>query len=101
MAPASGGWTPQSTVTFVLLPAPFPPRSAWISPASHENSAPSSATTPPNRLSIPVALRRGILVLKSPGRDEQVTHPSLLVNPVTEAIAVGTTRASPDMPSTV
>src|SRR5918994_1500400 len=62
MVPASGGWTPQRTLTIVLLPAPFSPRSAWISPASHEKSAPSSATTPPNRLSIPVALRRGITV---------------------------------------
>src|SRR5918995_7519825 len=94
MAPASGGWTPQSTFTIVLLPAPFSPRRAWISPASHENSAPSSATTPPNRLSIPVALRRGILVLKSPGRDEQVTHLSLVVKPVTERNPVGATRCT-------
>src|SRR5215211_430811 len=101
MAPASGGCTPQSTFTIVLLPAPFSPRRAWISPASHENSAPSSATTPPNRLSIPVALRRGMLVLKSLGRDEQVTHLSLLVKPETETIVVRATPASPDIPNTV
>src|ERR671915_440530 len=67
MVPASGGCTPQSTFTIVLLPAPFSPRRAWISPASHENSAPSSATTPPNRLSIPVALRRGMTEIHSQG----------------------------------
>src|ERR687893_2532632 len=66
IVPASGGWTPQSTFTIVLLPAPFSPRRAWISPASHEYSAPSSATTPPNRLLIPVALRRGMTERRSP-----------------------------------
>jgi hypothetical protein len=44
-------------------------------------------------LSIPVALRRGMLVLKSPGQDEQVTHPSLLVKPVMETIIVDTVLA--------
>src|SRR5918997_5068892 len=77
IVPASGGWTPQSTFTIVLLPAPFSPRRAWISPASHENSAPSSATTPPNRLSIPVALSRGIQcglhLAKRPGRSPEFT----------------------------
>ena len=44
-----------------------------------------------------------MLVLKSLGRDEQVTHPSLLVNPATETIILGATpaSASPDMPNTV
>src|SRR5690606_29587021 len=63
-------WTPQSTLIIVLLPAPFSPSSAWISPASHEKSAAWSATTPPNRLSMPVAESNGMASdSKVPGTD--------------------------------
>src|SRR5690348_15818994 len=37
----------------VLLPAPFSPRSAWISPGSTTRSMWSLATSEPNRLVIP------------------------------------------------
>ena len=40
----------------VDLPAPFSPRSAWISPGSTSKSTPSFATTPGNRLLIPLIL---------------------------------------------
>src|SRR3990170_7089308 len=37
----------------VLLPAPFSPRRAWISPTRRSKSTPSLATTPGKRLTIP------------------------------------------------
>ena len=40
-------------------------------------------------------------MLKSPGRDEQVTHLNLQVKPVTKTIIVGATPASPKIPKPV
>src|SRR5262245_12379347 len=48
--PASARTIPPSTLIRVDLPAPFSPRSAWISPARRSKETPSSAATPPKRL---------------------------------------------------
>src|SRR5690606_4288012 len=46
----------------VLLPAPFSPMRASTSPACKESETPSSASTPGNRLVIPLIRRRGTAV---------------------------------------
>src|SRR5262245_28983389 len=57
--PASGRCTPPRMLMSVDLPAPFSPRSAWISPRRSENVTPSRAWTPPNRLLMPCRARIG------------------------------------------
>src|SRR2546428_1961538 len=47
----------------VVLPAPFGPIMAKISPCSTLRSTPSTATSPPNRLVSPRVSRRGIVAL--------------------------------------
>ena len=47
IVPASAPITPVRIFTSVLLPAPFAPSSAWISPASTVRSAERSAITEP------------------------------------------------------
>src|SRR5689334_4879270 len=56
MVPSSGTWTPFRILRMVDLPAPLPPRSAWISPRATRRSTPWSALTPPNDLTTPVIL---------------------------------------------
>src|SRR6185295_16939572 len=46
MLPASGAYTPVSTLISVDLPAPFWPMSAWTSPARSVSSTPARACTP-------------------------------------------------------
>src|SRR6185369_14262378 len=46
MLPASGAYTPVSTLISVDLPAPFWPMSACTSPARNVSSTPASACTP-------------------------------------------------------
>ncbi len=53
--PESAGKTPERIFTKVLLPAPFAPSRAWISPDLTVRSADRIATTDPNRLEIPPA----------------------------------------------
>ena len=48
--PVSGGNRPEAIFMRVDLPAPFSPMNAWTSPATRSNRAPSSASTPGNRL---------------------------------------------------
>ena len=45
--PESGWTTPAITIISVDFPAPFSPRTAWVSPRTHSNRASSSARTPP------------------------------------------------------
>ena len=52
IVPPSGRYTPAKTFIRLVLPAPFSPRSAWISPGPASNVAPSIATTSPNRFAI-------------------------------------------------
>src|SRR5512146_565282 len=58
-SPRSAPTAPTRILESVLLPQPLEPTSAWTSPARSSNSAPSRATTPPNRLAIPDARSRG------------------------------------------
>src|SRR5438046_3966146 len=51
--PSSGWYRPYRMFMSVVLPAPFSPSSAWISPSSTTRSTWSLATTPRNRLVIP------------------------------------------------
>src|SRR6202041_2928578 len=54
------GWIrPYITLTSVDLPAPFSPRSAWISAGNRSRSMPSLARKEPYRLVILIALNRG------------------------------------------
>jgi hypothetical protein len=46
IVPASGATAPAMIFTSVLLPAPFSPRMAWISPAATSSETPSLAVTP-------------------------------------------------------
>ena len=57
--PLSGRTSPPMMLISVDFPAPFSPRSAWISPASSEKSTSFRAWTPPNRLVTPRKVRRG------------------------------------------
>ncbi len=47
--PESGWWMPASTLTTVLLPAPFSPTSPWISPGSRSSETSESAWVAANR----------------------------------------------------
>src|SRR6266851_1635795 len=46
-------------LTSVLLPAPFSPRSAWISPGRTESATSLFARQPGNRLTMPLSWSRG------------------------------------------
>src|SRR5689334_2513231 len=48
----------------VLLPAPFEPINAWISPSAMERSMASLATRPPNRLVTALSSRIGSSILR-------------------------------------
>src|ERR1700682_2422399 len=50
---------PYITLTSVDLPAPFSPRSAWISAGNRSRSMPSLARKEPYRLVMPIALNSG------------------------------------------
>src|SRR4051794_25254432 len=50
MRPESAFRTPEISPISVVLPAPFGPMSAWISPAWTSRPTASVATTPPKRL---------------------------------------------------
>ena len=53
MTPSSGWYIPKSTLISVLLPAPFSPRRAWISPFLSWRVMLSLATIPGKRLVMP------------------------------------------------
>src|SRR4051794_11831395 len=55
IVPASGRISPANAETSVVLPAPFGPMTAWISPCVIESATSPSASSPPNRLLSPVA----------------------------------------------
>ena len=59
MTPLSGTTRPVSTLTSVLLPAPFSPQIALISPACRSSATLFSACTLPNRLHNPSMRRSG------------------------------------------
>src|ERR1700722_17140598 len=70
----SSGWTePESTLTSVLLPAPFSPISACVSPPRQLRLAPLSAFTPPKDFCSPVISSELTVIQCLP------TPPSLLV----------------------
>src|SRR4051794_17061413 len=53
IVPASGRSSPARAETSVVLPAPFGPMTAWISPGMTESVTSASAGSPPNRLLSP------------------------------------------------
>src|SRR5687768_10727010 len=59
MVPASGFCAPDRIFRSVDFPAPFSPRSAWISPGATSKSTLSSACTPGNFLDMPRMARSG------------------------------------------
>ena len=68
---ASGAWMPASTLIRVDLPAPFWPTGRDVSPRSTVRDAPSSALTPPKRLTISGTRGRAetVMSLGLPERD--------------------------------
>ena len=58
--PEVGRWLPARRSNIVVLPAPFGPTSATISPACTAKLTPSTAACPPNRLTTLVAPRSGL-----------------------------------------
>ena len=54
ISPSSGWYSPKSTLIRVLLPAPFSPKRAWISPFLSCNVILSFATIPGNRFVMPI-----------------------------------------------
>src|ERR1700759_5677334 len=74
--PENSGCTPAMIFISVLLPAPFPPTSPWISPGRSAKSTPRSASTPPKVLPIPCSSRRGEAPCGMAGSDQAVVlHP--------------------------
>ena len=66
--PASGACPPASTRISVLLPAPFSPTTAWISPTAASSEASRLAATPPKALAIPrrcTAMGAAVVVVAS------------------------------------
>src|SRR4051794_22734354 len=54
IVPASGAWTPESTLISVDFPAPFWPSRQCTSPTRTSRSTPASARTPGNSLTMPL-----------------------------------------------
>src|SRR4051812_16538074 len=90
MLPASGAYTPVSTLIKVDLPAPFCPISACTSPARSVSSTPSSACTPGNAREMPCArntiaawsigsvlARLDVLLRRFHGEDLLIDHDAL------------------------
>src|ERR1700674_519564 len=59
--PASGRRLPASCAISVVLPAPFGPMTAWVSPSCTSRSTPSVALSAPKLLCRPRASRRFLL----------------------------------------
>src|SRR3712207_4132445 len=59
MLPESGARAPERILSSVLLPAPFSPSRAWISPRATSRSTSRSACTPGKPLLIPAMRSRG------------------------------------------
>ena len=62
IVPSSGGCAPDRIFRRVDLPAPFSPRSAWISPGATSKSTLSRAITPGKRLLIPAMRSKGRVI---------------------------------------
>ena len=61
----------------VLLPAPFGPISAWISPGATVNASSSVATTPPNRFISPEHYSAAVTASHAPAAtDHGPTRPT-------------------------
>src|SRR5712692_10852278 len=69
MVPASARNSPTSTATRVVLPAPFGPITAWISPGSTASATSLAATRPPKRLVSPAVAKSGSAIW--PARSEK------------------------------
>src|SRR5438552_17174057 len=59
IVPASGRRSPASWPMSVVLPAPFGPMIAWVSPSVTARSTPSVARRPPNLFASPRIARSG------------------------------------------
>src|SRR5436853_5499324 len=59
IVPALGGTSPEMTLNSVVLPAPFGPRTARLSPCATSRSTSRTAWRPPNRRPIPRKRRIG------------------------------------------
>src|ERR1700734_4526188 len=96
ISPASALCAPDKTLSSVDLPAPFSPRSAWISDGPTSRWTFSSARTPGKRLLTPVILR--MEPSDFAGADESaagalaIQERSLMGNAVQEKGAPGTAR---------
>src|SRR5436305_5455885 len=72
MLPASGFSSPESSLISVVLPAPFGPMTAWISPGATESDTSPVATMPPKRLVSPLVSSTGSATPARSHREEPV-----------------------------
>src|SRR5436190_8329513 len=75
MRPASGCSIPESWLISVVLPAPFGPITACVSPSRTSRSTPSVACSAPNALRNPLTSRSGSAIAFLPGK--QAREPAL------------------------
>src|SRR5256885_12226254 len=76
MVPASGRRSPASSAMSVVLPAPFGPMTAWVSPSGTARSTPSVARRPPNLFASPRIARSGSATARS-GLGHEPEQPAL------------------------
>jgi len=67
-SPELGVSRPSNIEIVVVLPAPFPPRSALTRPSSTEKLIPRTAVMSPNRLVSARTLIAGVVMNRSPGK---------------------------------
>ena len=100
ISPPSGGWTPTSVLTSVLLPAPLSPTSATTSCGYTVKLAPRSACTRPKLLTMSRASRTGSGWLTWPpvrdrgvGRRRPTSSPAATTGPALHGIRTASPRA--------
>src|SRR5437762_11783103 len=72
MMPLSGFSSPESALISVVLPAPFGPMTAWISPGATDRDTSPVATRPPKRLVSPLVSSTGSAMPPRSDREEPV-----------------------------
>src|SRR5436190_5042701 len=92
--PSSGRYSPVRTLHRVVLPAPFSPSSAWISPGRTSKVTRSLATTPGNCLLMLRAARAG--TAEAGGPSEGGAAGSELTVPAPSSMRLRLARGAPD-----
>src|ERR1700704_902681 len=69
--PPAGAYSPDTMLNRLVLPAPFGPISAWISPARMVSAASATAWMPPNALETPPPSSTGPALARGRGCSRQ------------------------------